>query len=145
MTCLFTVTIQKPTGATWIKFNYDQIGYYRVNYPVDVWNDLSSRYDSLSISDRTHLLEESFSIAESGQLSYEIPLELTRSIINEIDYTPWSVASSKLQGILKYLTGSESTQADALKVRKKVIAIPTLSYTKVVFPGIYPKRSRHSL
>ncbi|XP_018565925.1 glutamyl aminopeptidase isoform X2 [Anoplophora glabripennis] len=110
-----SLTIQRPEGATWLKFNYDQIGYYRVNYPVDIWNSLISIYDSLSVSDRTHLVEESFSIAEAGLLSYEVPLELTKNIVNEIEYPPWSVASSKLQSILKYLTGSESAQAETLK------------------------------
>lgn len=116
---LIIVTIQKPEGASWLKFNYDQIGYYRVNYPVEVWNNLSSIYDSLNVSDRTHLIEESFSLAEASLLSYEVPLELTKNIVNEIEYTPWSVASSKLQSILSYLTGSESAQAETVKVSNK--------------------------
>ncbi|KAJ8956778.1 hypothetical protein NQ314_006653 [Rhamnusium bicolor] len=111
-----SITIQKPAGATWIKFNYDQIGYYRVNYPEAQWRELSSNFNSLSISDRTHLLEESFSIAEAGQLSYEIPLDLTKNLITEIEYTPWSVASSKLQTILRYLSGSGSAQEETFKV-----------------------------
>ncbi|KAJ8915223.1 hypothetical protein NQ315_015446 [Exocentrus adspersus] len=110
-----SLTVQKPGGASWLKFNYDQIGYYRVNYPVEVWRNLSSLYDSFSVSDRTHLIEEAFSVAEAGQLSYEIPLELTTNIVDELDYTPWSVASSKLKGVLSYLSNSESAHADNLK------------------------------
>lgn len=50
-----------------------------------------------SVSDKAHLLEESFSIAQSGELSYEIPLKFTKYLVKEINYVPWSViASSKL-------------------------------------------------
>lgn len=64
-------------------------------------------FDALSNSDKVHLLEESFAIAESGDLSYAIPLDLTKNLINETDYVLWSVGSSQLQGIAKYLQTSQ--------------------------------------
>nr|XP_023019123.1 glutamyl aminopeptidase-like isoform X3 [Leptinotarsa decemlineata] len=109
------LTITKPKEAKWIKFNHDQVGYYRVNYPLAQWNELISNYHSLNTADRTHLLEESFSIAEADQLSYEIPLNLTKNLEKETDYTPWSVASTKLKVILRYLRGSDSKQETAFK------------------------------
>ncbi|XP_023019107.2 aminopeptidase A isoform X1 [Leptinotarsa decemlineata] len=109
------LTITKPKEAKWIKFNHDQVGYYRVNYPLTQWNELISNYHSLNTADRTHLLEESFSIAEADQLSYEIPLNLTKNLEKETDYTPWSVASTKLKVILRYLRGSDSKQETAFK------------------------------
>ncbi|RZC34917.1 glutamyl aminopeptidase [Asbolus verrucosus] len=101
------LVIDKPTGAKWIKFNPSQVGYYRVNYDESDWQNLISHVEELSVSDRTHLLEESFSIAESGDLSYKIPLELTKYLVNETNYIPWSVASSELQELAKYLQTSE--------------------------------------
>lgn len=116
-TFCFLVTIEKPQNSKWMKFNYDQIGYYRVNYPEEQWRNFMENYNSLSTSDRTHLLEEAFSIAEAGQLSYNIPLEFTKKLTKERDYTPWSVAYSKLATILNYLTGSNSAQEENLKVK----------------------------
>ncbi|CAG9823833.1 unnamed protein product [Phaedon cochleariae] len=107
--------IKKPEEAKWIKFNHDQVGYYRVNYPSQQWDELNSNYHSLSVADRTHILEESFSVAEAGQLSYEIPLGLTKNLDKEMDYVPWSVASTKLLSILRYLTGSNSAQEEKFK------------------------------
>lgn len=100
-----------------MKFNYEQVGYYRVNYPEDQWRILLENYSNLNTSDRTHFIEETFSIAEAGQLNYEIPLEITKKLINERDYTPWSVAYSKLSSILNYLVGSNSAQENNLKVK----------------------------
>lgn len=107
------ITIPKPQNATWLKFNYDQVGYYRVNYEEPEWLNLNKIYTSLSIPDRTHLLEESFSIAEAGLLSYTIPLDLSKQLANETEYAPWSVASSKLKAINTYL--KESRQSDDFK------------------------------
>lgn len=33
--------ITLPAAPKWIKFNSDQIGYYRVNYPQDMWSSLT--------------------------------------------------------------------------------------------------------
>lgn len=27
----------------WIKFNYNQVGYYRVNYPTAMWENLANK------------------------------------------------------------------------------------------------------
>ncbi|XP_044761271.1 glutamyl aminopeptidase isoform X3 [Coccinella septempunctata] len=104
------VTIERPKDAKWFKFNPGQTGYYRVNYPEEIWKELGQHMLELPVSDRTHLLEEAFSIASSGQLSYEIPLELTKYLKDETNYTPWEVASSKLLELLKLLKSSRKEQ-----------------------------------
>ncbi|XP_066157252.1 glutamyl aminopeptidase-like isoform X3 [Euwallacea fornicatus] len=115
-----SITVQLPENATWLKFNYDQVGYYRVNYEESEWLTLGNIYTALPVPDRTHLLEESFSIAEAGQLSYRIPLDLSRQLISETEYAPWSVASSKLQAIGTYLSGSSQNEAYKRYVRNIV-------------------------
>jgi glutamyl aminopeptidase len=97
------VVVEKPAGARWIKFNPNQIGYYRVNYDEGDWYSLMRNVKEFSVSDKAHLLEESFSIAQSGELSYEIPLKFTKYLVEEINYVPWSVASSKLLNTLQLI------------------------------------------
>lgn len=41
--CFPVVIIELSTAPQWIKFNYDQIGYYRVNYPEDLWQNLANQ------------------------------------------------------------------------------------------------------
>lgn len=53
----------------------------------------------MNVSDRTHLLDDAFSIARAGQLSYQVPLEMTKYLVNETEYVPWTVAASKFKGI----------------------------------------------
>ena len=105
--CFFIVTISDLDAHKWIKLNKDQIGYYRVNYPVDMWKTLSdalsSDLNSFSVSDRAHLLNDAFSLAEATQLEYQIALNLTKYLANETEFVPWSVASSKILGLKSLL------------------------------------------
>ncbi|KAL1492044.1 hypothetical protein ABEB36_012545 [Hypothenemus hampei] len=114
-----SITIQKPSNANWLKFNSEQVGYYRVNYEESEWLNLINIFNEFSTADRTHLLEETFSIAEAGLLSYGIPLDLSKKLANETEYAPWSVASSKLQSLALYLDSSE--QNDNFKTYVKNI------------------------
>lgn len=100
------MTIPKPDGAKWVKFNYNQVGYYRVNYEAAAWDTLIENYNALAIADRTHLLEESFRLAESGHLNYSVPLKLVQSLKEETHYLPWSVASTMIEQIRQYLSAS---------------------------------------
>ncbi|CAH1127177.1 unnamed protein product [Ceutorhynchus assimilis] len=115
-----SITVQRPEGSTWLKFNYDQIGYYRVNYEESEWKNLINIYNSLETMDRTHLLEETFSIAEAGQLSYKIALDLTQQLTNETSYAPWTVAHSKLKKINTYLSNSNQSTAFKTYIRNIV-------------------------
>lgn len=60
----------------------------------------------MTVMDRTHLLEETFSIAAAGQLTYEVPLKLIKYMKAEENYIPWSVAYDALTLLKTYLTNS---------------------------------------
>ncbi|KAL3279074.1 hypothetical protein HHI36_016588 [Cryptolaemus montrouzieri] len=122
-----SVVIEKPKDVKWFKFNYDQAGYYRVNYPEDLWKELGANMLELPISDRTHLLEEAFSIASSGELSFKIPLELTKYLKDEINYAPWEVASTELLRTLKLLKSSSYEH----QFKEYIIKILTPIYTNL--------------
>ncbi|KRT86161.1 Peptidase, partial [Oryctes borbonicus] len=99
------VSIPKP-AVPWIKFNYRQVGYYRVNYELADWERLIDNIGDLEIADQTHLLEEAFRLAESGDISYEIPLNLSLYMKNEDGYIPWSVMYTMLGALDVYLSSS---------------------------------------
>lgn len=94
------VIIDLPSPVDWIKINKDQVGYYRVNYPQDIWEQINKALlntpTAFSVSDRSHLLNDAFTLADATQLSFKTALDLTKFLQNELEYVPWSVASSKL-------------------------------------------------
>ncbi|KAH8399404.1 hypothetical protein KR215_009738 [Drosophila sulfurigaster] len=96
-------TITVPSTVTWIKFNKDQVGYYRVNYDEAQWASLTSALKSsrltFSTADRAHLLNDANALAEAGQLAYAITLELSTYLESEEDYVPWSVGTAMLTSL----------------------------------------------
>ncbi|CAL7934097.1 unnamed protein product [Xylocopa violacea] len=97
------LTIELEEAVDWIKFNADEVGYYRVNYEPSAWNSLSNvlqrEHETLSVANRVHLLEDAFSLASAGELDYGIAMNMTAYLPQEKHYIPWSVASSKLKNI----------------------------------------------
>ena len=57
-------------------------------------------------TDRGSLINDAFSLAESGHLDYSIPLSMTRYLKKEKDLVPWRSAVDKIQYIEKMLVNS---------------------------------------
>ncbi|XP_055901791.1 uncharacterized protein LOC129938333 [Eupeodes corollae] len=94
------IIIDLPSAIDWIKINKDQVGYYRVNYPQEIWEEINKALlntpTAFSVSDRAHLLNDAFTLADATQLTFKTALDLTKFLQNELEYVPWNVASSKL-------------------------------------------------
>ncbi|XP_044586424.1 glutamyl aminopeptidase isoform X2 [Cotesia glomerata] len=101
------LTIKLSEPVEWIKFNYKQIGYYRINYDKQSWESLYDvlrwHHKRLSISDRTNLIEDAFSLAQASELDYSVALDMTSYLTKERNAVPWDVASSMLLTIDKLL------------------------------------------
>lgn len=63
-----------------------------------------------SPSDRASLLNDVFILADSTQLSYKTALDLTKYLVNEEEFVPWKVATSKLISMKKLLYYTENYQ-----------------------------------
>lgn len=103
-----------PSSVEWIKFNKDQVGYYRVKYDQTMWQSLNTaledNVDAMSVLDRAHLLNDAFSLAEAIQIPYSTALTMTKYLKNETHFVPWDVASSKLKEIRSLLYYTEYYQ-----------------------------------
>ncbi|XP_076628645.1 glutamyl aminopeptidase [Colletes latitarsis] len=97
----------------WIKFNANEVGYYRVNYEPTEWeilnNLLRDHHKKLSVSDRAHLLEDAFSLAAAGELDYGVAMNMTAYLPKERHVVPWMVAASKLTAIDTLLSSNSSS------------------------------------
>lgn len=87
-------------------------GYYRVNYEEALWNYIidylnSDMYSHINKLNRAQLIDDSFNLARSGRLSYEIPLNLTKYLVRERDYLPFYSFFSALTFLNTELAGSE--------------------------------------
>ncbi|NXY41199.1 AMPE aminopeptidase, partial [Ceuthmochares aereus] len=86
------IVIASPPN-TFTNVNPDHIGFYRVNYDTQNWAELSSllfsNHKDFSAADRAGILDDAFSLARAGLVTYSVPLELTKYLKNETDYLPW--------------------------------------------------------
>ncbi|KAK3612375.1 hypothetical protein CHS0354_031968 [Potamilus streckersoni] len=93
----FLLQTSLDQSTSWIKFNVNQTGFYRVNYPDDLWQRfghilLNSGPSVMAPVDRSGLLDDAFNLARGGYLNYTIAMELTRYLHIEDHHLPWDSA-----------------------------------------------------
>ncbi|XP_072748201.1 aminopeptidase N [Anoplolepis gracilipes] len=101
--------IDKLKDKKWILFNKDQKGYYRVNYDEANWKLLveylqSENYKTISPINRAQLIDDALNLARGGYLTYNNALQITKYLLQEIDYIPWYAAVrafNYLDGVLE--------------------------------------------
>jgi len=69
---------------------------------------IKSISQALDIPDRAHLLDDVFSLAEAGLVSYTLAMDMTKYLTSETEYVPWSVASTKFNRLCTLLASSPS-------------------------------------
>ncbi|DAZ94646.1 TPA: hypothetical protein N0F65_010733 [Lagenidium giganteum] len=88
-----------PSDANgWIKLNYDQAGYYLVNYPSEMWKKLQAPIKSktFSVVDRLSLLNSIYSLAGSGIVPVSEALDFTGAFEDESEHLCWREISQNL-------------------------------------------------
>ena len=83
------------------KFNYQQTGFYRVQYTDETINRLGEAVAAgkFNASDRLGIISDAFALASDGYCSATVPLSLLEFYKNETDYIVWSEIASGLSQI----------------------------------------------
>lgn len=97
-----TILIQNVVeDEKWLYVNVNRTAYYRVNYDIESWKYLSSKYVDLPPVIRAKILDDSLNLARAGLCEYDIPLTfLLRLSHTPNDYFAWSAAYKSIE----YLT-----------------------------------------
>ena len=107
---IVSVDVTVPSDFSWVKLNAGQIGFFRVNYIADHWtavaSALAANVDSMSASDRWGVIDDSFSVAAAGLLSYSTALDLVQYVKKDTHPVPWNSASDKLTSISNLVYGT---------------------------------------
>ncbi|XP_014289059.1 aminopeptidase A isoform X2 [Halyomorpha halys] len=108
-----SVILDVPSNVKWVKLNWHQVGFYRTNYPLNLWEVFSNQLVRnplvLDVEDRVSLIDDAFNLACAGHFYYHIPLSLIRYFHfgKEKHFYPWAVSSNYLRFIATRLTGTD--------------------------------------
>ncbi|KAM4706689.1 glutamyl aminopeptidase [Discoglossus pictus] len=95
-----TLTPYNANTDGFLKINPSHIGFFRVNYEIETWNNLSKLllddHKIFSEGDRAGLIDDAFALASGEKLDYNITLEMTKYLHKESEYFPWHRVSSSL-------------------------------------------------
>ena len=99
-----SISINLESSSSFIKANLGQNGYYRVNYPSEIWNELENNIESFSAADRAGLVNDVLVLARVGKQDTTTALDFINFLSNEREYTVWVSALSELGYIGTMLT-----------------------------------------
>jgi len=92
--------VELASNLKWIKANLNGSGYYRVQYPVEMWQQLITQLKTdhlvFSSTDRAQLIDDAFSLCRAGLIEHTIPLEMATYLTKEKSLIVWLTALSHL-------------------------------------------------
>ncbi|XP_021377931.1 uncharacterized protein LOC110466016 isoform X1 [Mizuhopecten yessoensis] len=122
------ITLRKPMqDGDWFLANVQQFGFYRVNYDSDNWvaltNQLKTDHKIIHTINRGQLINDAWNLANSGELSLQIALDMIDYLTEELDYVPWYAALAQLGYADEMLMRTE-VYGDFTTVIRNLIAKP---------------------
>lgn len=91
--------------------NYQQSGYYRVNYDQGNWRNISkalhnaqTNHDGIHLTNRAQIVDDLFNLARSGIVYYGTALDIISYLKVEKDYLPWLSAINGLTFLEQRIT-----------------------------------------
>lgn len=107
-----TATITLENEVKWIKFNAEQMGYYRVQYEESNWvaiiDQLKSNHERFSIKDRMGLITDAFALCEANMLQCRMTISLIAYLPKEQSWGPMVTGLKHLERWRRTLKYSES-------------------------------------
>lgn len=115
-----SAVLERPAGSEWVLVNSGRFGYYRVNYPPELWTALAveSRREEapFSNSELCGLLDDVWTLALAGNATYASAFDMTSFLATTAFglYTPWSVALTQLGRLSRLLSAARPDAAARL-------------------------------
>ncbi|CAG9134635.1 unnamed protein product [Plutella xylostella] len=107
-------TFKENLNDGWIILNRNASGYYRVNYDNVTWKMIVNTLNSperyrINALNRAQILNDAFALYMSGDITYELAMEIVSSLEHEDSYVVWDAALSgfqmlKIDGAVRKMT-----------------------------------------
>ncbi len=96
----------------WVKLNPGQSGFYRVAYPVEMWQSLAGAVaaGALTTVDRLGVLDDAFALARAGYISTSTALSVLMAYSKEKDYSVWTSLAGVFGTLDNLLSGEPDQQ-----------------------------------
>lgn len=136
----------KPfTDNDWIIVNIQQTSYYRVNYDLTLWGQITAQlnladdgFEKIHLFNRAQLIDDSYHFARAELLNYDVLFGILNYLERETDYVPWVAANRANTMLNRWISGSTSYPNFQAFMRRNVAA-----YFNSL--GVYNRENDHRL
>lgn len=107
-------TIYINPNDEWFIVNYEQAGFYRVNYDSQSWlkliNELNSeRFSTIPVLNRAQIIDDLFNLARADYVQYEVLMQASKYLTRETHHLPWKAFFNGLSYVYeRFETGDDN-------------------------------------
>ncbi|XP_050667552.1 aminopeptidase N-like [Leptidea sinapis] len=93
----------------WIIFNIQGQGYYRVNYPTEMWEVFAQvladpeRRAAIHPLNRATLIDDALNLARGGHIGYEVAMPIVLGMELETEYVVWKAFVRNMEFLKRFL------------------------------------------
>ncbi|XP_008467551.1 aminopeptidase N-like [Diaphorina citri] len=117
----------------WVIVNLNFGGFYRVNYDLPNWSLLTKEIHRGSSSvlqpiTQGQLMDDAFALARAGMLSYEVPLDMSKSLKDHWTYVTWMTVLNNVRYFKNILIHEKHSMIEEVLRKLTTAAYDQLSY-----------------
>lgn len=122
-----------PGDVNYFKFNFDQTGFYRVQYPVEWLHRLGKavEFGSFGISDRVGIISDLFALNVAGKIGLTDVLEMLKYYQEEPSHIVWTEITIRLNEVLSVWW--EQDEEILIKLKIFILSIYSKQISKFTF------------
>ena len=134
-----------------INLNARHSGYYLVNYPSKIWKQwidtFMDKSTEIPVLDRSGIMMDAFYLAQANLLSYNVPLNLAKYLVNETHLSPWTTAIRGFSSIQRYISHSSSYKGKFREYLQNLIkpVYENLGWNDTIEEPVTKRRLRSSI
>ncbi|BFZ00928.1 hypothetical protein BsWGS_03967 [Bradybaena similaris] len=122
-------TIEEPLPASdnkdgWILANYNQFGFYRVNYPTGNWlalsRQLNTHHTVIPVIHRAQIINDAWNLAKAGYVELNTAFAVVEYLSKEDIYLPWFTAMKEFKYVAAMLENTAQAEPFRVYVQTKL-------------------------
>lgn len=121
----------------WVIVNYNQIGFYRVNYDENTWLRLieelqSPGFENIHVLNRAQIMDDLFYLARGSYVKDNFWWTATKYILQEKEHLPWKAFLNSLDYVYERFEGKINEN----NLKKYVLILMNKTYEQVGFDDL---------
>uniref|UniRef100_A0A336KRZ8 Aminopeptidase N n=2 Tax=Culicoides sonorensis TaxID=179676 RepID=A0A336KRZ8_CULSO len=130
----FTIQLPENASLKYYILNVQQVGYYRVNYDEENWEEIrkalfTQGHGGIHVLNRAQIVDDLMNFARNGLMTYDYAMNIVEYLSTENNYIPWLSGFNGLTHLSKRI----ALGSDYERFRTHILYLIATAYNRLGF------------